>query len=458
MAQWHTYLEQNRSRFQEELLDLLRIPSISSLPEYAPEVQRGAEWVANRLQQAGLEQVEILATAGHPVVSASWLHAPDKPTILIYGHFDTQPVDPVDQWTSPPFTPTIRDGRVYARGASDDKGNMLIPILAVETLLNTTGVLPVNVKFFLEGQEEIGSPQIPDLLAAERERFACDMVISADAGQWSEQQPCIWVGCKGLAGIQIDVQGPLRDLHSGLYGGVLQNPIHALVHILDSLRAPDGTILVEGFLESARPLSPEEQTLIGNVPFDEAAYQRQVGVPTLFGEPGYSTLERNWARPTLEINGIWGGFQGEGVKTVIPATAHAKITCRIVAGQEPEQIVGLLTDHIHRHTPPGVTVVVQPLPGRARPYLMPSDHPGNRAAHRVLQELYGVAPYYTRVGATLPVADLFLRTLNADTVSFGFLLDDEQFHAPDEFFRLASFERGQRAYCRLLEELGRLAG
>ncbi len=458
MSQWHTYLEQNRSRFQEELLDLLRIPSISSLPEYAPEVQHGAEWVANRLQRAGLEQVEILATAGHPVVSAAWLHAPDKPTILIYGHFDTQPVDPVDQWTSPPFTPTIRDGRVYARGASDDKGNMLIPILAVETLLTTTGVLPVNVKFFLEGQEEIGSPQIPDLLAAERERFACDMVISADAGQWSEQQPCIWVGCKGLAGIQIDVQGPPSDLHSGLYGGVLQNPIHALVHILNSLRATDGTILVEGFLESARPLSPEERTLIGNVPFDEAAYQRQVGVSTLFGEPGYSTLERNWARPTLEINGIWGGFQGAGVKTVIPATAHAKITCRIVAGQEPEQIVDLLTDHIQRHTPPGVTVLVKPLPGRARPYLMPSDHPGNRAAHRVLEELYGVAPYYTRVGATLPVADLFLRTLNADTVSFGFLLDDEQFHAPDEFFRLASFERGQRAYCRLLEELGRLAG
>ncbi len=454
MAAWHKYLEQNRSAFQEQLLDLLRIPSVSSLPEHAADVQRAAKWVANRLQRAGIAQVEVLQTGGHPVVSGAWCHAPGKPTILIYGHFDTQPVDPLDAWTTPPFEPTVRDGRVYARGASDDKGNMLLPIIAVEALLHTTGSLPVNVKFFLEGQEEIGSPQIPTFLSAERERFACDMVMSADAGQWSEEQPCIWVGSKGLAGCQIDVQGPRSDLHSGLYGGVLQNPIHALVRILDSMRGPDGTILVEGFLESARALMDEERALIRSIPFEEEAYMRRHGVPALFGEPGYSTLERNWARPTLEINGIWGGFQGEGTKTVIPAEAHAKITCRLVTGQEPDAIVALLTRHVQRHTPPGVTARVQALPGSARPYLMPTDHPGNHAAHRVLARLYGRAPYYTRVGATLPVADLFLRTLDAYTVSFGFLLDDEQFHAPDEFFRLASFERGQSAYCMLLEELG----
>lgn len=454
MAEWQAYLQQQRDRFTDELLELLRIPSISSLPEHAQDVQRAAEWVAARLERAGLEQVAVLSTGGHPVVYGSWLHAPDKPTVLIYGHFDTQPVDPIEQWSTPPFEPSIRDGRVYARGASDDKGSMLVAILAVEALLRTAGRLPLNVKFLLEGQEEIGSPEIPAFLEAERERFACDMVISADSLQWSEQQPAILIGSKGLAAIQIDVQGPATDLHSGLFGGVLENPIHALVRILDSLRDSDGTILVDGFLEAAEPLSEQDRQLIGAVPFDEQAYRARLGVPDLAGEPGYSTLERNWARPTLEVNGIWGGFQGAGVKTVIPGTAHAKITCRLVAGQEPERIVEMLSEHVRRHTPPGVRATVQPLPGRARPYLMPVDHPGNRAARRVLQELYGVEPIYTRVGGSVPISELFLRTLGCYSVGFGFILDDEQFHAPDEFFRLASFERGQVAYCMLLEELG----
>ena len=453
MTTWQTYLDDHREVHRRDLLEFLSIPSISSLPEFSDDVQRAAEWVANRLRRTGVEDVAVLPTAGHPVVYGAWLHAPGKPTILIYGHFDTQPVDPVELWTSPPFEPTIRDGRVYARGASDDKGNMLAPILAVEALLEATGTLPVNVKFFFEGQEEIGSPDIPPFLTQERERFACDLVLSADGSQWSEHEPHLVVGLKGLAGLQIDVRGARTDLHSGLYGGAVQNPIHALVRLLDSMRAPHGTIAVDGFYDDVIPLTPADRALIAQVPFDQQAFQAEIGVPDIFGEPGYSTLERIWARPTLEVNGIWGGFQGQGTKTVLPNAAHAKITCRLVADQEPSRIVELLTAHIRAHAPVGVEVEVTPMPASARPYLLPAAHWGNRAAHRVLAKLYGREPYYTRMGGSIPVCDLFRTHLGADTVMFGFGLPDEQFHAPDEFFRLSSFERGQRAYVMLLEEL-----
>lgn len=455
MTTWQVYLDQHRDDNQGDLVEFLRIPSISSLPEHTPDVQQAAQWVADRLRRAGMEHVAILPTAGHPVVYGSWTHAPGKPTILIYGHFDTQPVDPLDLWTNPPFEPVIRDNRIYARGASDDKGNMLVPILAVEALLRSTGTLPVNVKFFFEGQEEIGSPDIPAFLLAERERFACDLVLSADGGQWGENEPHLVVGLKGLAGLQIDLRGARADLHSGLYGGAVQNPIHALVRLLDTMRTPDGAITVASFYDDVLPLTPDDRALIAEVPYDEQKFKDDIGITSLFGEPGYSTFERIWARPTLEINGIWGGFQGEGVKTVLPNTAHAKITCRLVANQEPARIVELLTKHIEAHTPAGVNVEVTPLAASARPYLLQADHWGNRAARRVLAELYGREPYYTRSGGSIPVCDLFRTHLGADTVIFGFGLDDEQFHAPDEFYRLASFERGQRAYILLLEELGR---
>jgi acetylornithine deacetylase/succinyl-diaminopimelate desuccinylase-like protein len=454
MPQWETYLHAQRDRFLNELLEFLRIPSVSALPSHAEDVERAAAWVAGRMRAADIEGIRILPTGGHPVVYGEWRHAPGKPTILIYGHFDTQPVDPVELWSHPPFEPVVRDGRVYARGASDDKGNMLAPILAVEAMLKAHGALPVNLKFFFEGQEEIGSPQIPDFVVANRELLACDFVVSADGGQWGEDQPSLCIGSKGLCGLQIDVRGARGDLHSGIYGGAVANPIHGLVRILDSMRGADGKIQVEGFYDAVRPLSDADRAMIAAVPFDEAAYKEQLGVAKLFGEPGYTTLERAWARPTLEVNGIWGGFQGEGVKTVLPAEAHAKITCRLVPDQEPERILPLLTAHVEKYTPPGVRVTVHPHPATARPYLMPSDHPGLNAARDVLTELYGKAPLYTRLGGTLPVCELFQRHLNAYTVMFAFALDDEQFHAPDEFFRLTSFERAQQAYCRLLERIG----
>jgi len=450
-----TYLQENEPRYTDELLDFLRIPSISALPERADDVRQAAQWVADRLTAAGLDNIQILPTGGHPVVYADWLHAPGRPTIMIYGHFDVQPADPLALWGSPPFEPVIHDDRVYARGASDDKGNMLIPILAVEALLQSEGAMPVNVKFFLEGQEEIGSPQLPAFIAERRDLLACDLVVSADGGQYDETHPALLVSSKGLGGVQIDVRGARTDLHSGVYGGAVANPIHALTHIIDSMRDTEGKILVEGFYDKVAPLSTEDRAAIAAVPFDEAALRGQVGVDALVAEPGYTPQEHMAARPTLEVNGIWGGFQGEGTKTVLPAEAHAKITCRLVPDQDPATIRDLLAAHVARHAPPGVTVAVQPLPGAARPYYIPTDHWGSRAATAVLTEVYGVEPYQSRTGGSIPVCELFLDTLGVYTVGFAFGLRDEQIHAPDEFFRLGSFRRGQRAYAGLLHELGR---
>lgn len=451
---WQRYLDENQNRFLDELTEFLRIPSISSLPEHAGDVQQAAEWVAARMERAGIEGVRIMPTGGHPVVYGEWLHAPGKPTVMIYGHFDVQPVDPIDEWESPPFEPVVKGGRIYARGSNDDKGNMLVPILAVEALLQSEGKLPVNVKFFFEGQEEIGSPTLPNFITANQNLFACEMVISADGGQYSEDEPALLVGLRGLAALQIDVRGPAYDLHSGMYGGAIQNPIHALVRLLDSMRGADGRILVEGFYDRVRELTPGEREQIAAVPFDEDEYKAQISIDETFGEPGYTTRERTWARPTLEINGIWGGFQGAGTKTVLPAEAHAKITCRLVADQDPVEISELIASHVEKHRPPGVQVMVQRLPSSGSPYLMSADHPGNVAARDVLVELYGKEPYYVRSGGSIPVCTLFLNTLGVYTVNFAFALNDEKQHSPNEFFRLSSFAKGQGAYCKLLHRLG----
>lgn len=454
MSTWASYLDREQPRFVEEFLDFCRIPSISSLPEHAGDVRRAARWVAARLAAAGLEHVEILETGGHPMVYADHLHAPGKPTVLIYGHFDTQPVDPLALWDADPFDPQVRDGRVYARGASDDKGGMLAPILAAEALLATEGTLPVNVKFFFEGQEEIGSPTMGPFVSANRERFACDLVVSADGGQWAEDQPALALAFKGLCALQIDVKGAYRDLHSGTYGGAVANPIHALAQILASMRGADGKILVDGFFDGVRDLTEDDRARIAAVAFDEDTYRRDLQVDALFGEPGYTTLERAWARPTLEVNGVWGGFQGEGVKTVLPNEAHAKITCRLVADQVPRNVADAIEAHVKKVAPPGVRVSVTKLPHGAMPYEMPFDHPGNVAAAAVHRRLYGKEPYFIRVGGSIPVVGMFQEALGAYTVCFAFGLDDENIHAPNEFYRLSSLRRGQEAYALLLHELG----
>lgn len=453
MPQYENYLQTHQSRFLSELLDFLRIPSVSALSEHAADVQQTADWVAERMKAAGIPDVCCLPTGGAPVVYGEWLQAPGKPTILIYGHYDVQPVDPVELWTDPPFEPVVRHDKVYARGASDDKGNMLIPIIAVEAMLATEGTLPVNLKFFFEGEEEIGSPHLMEFMQKYSQKFVCDLVVSADGVQWGEDQPRLLIGFKGLCALQIDVFGPETDLHSGIYGGTIQNPIHALVHILNSMHNPSGRIEVEGFYGGVVSLTETERNQMAAIPYDGSDYKAKLGVTELFGEPGYTTWERAWVRPTLEVNGIWGGFQEEGVKTVIPKEAHAKITCRLVPDQDPCDIIKRIINHVEAHTPIGVKAVVHSEPSTASAYFIPQDHPGNQIAYDTLEALYGKPPYYTRLGGTLPMCNLFLDILGVYTVTFAFGLEDEKPHAPDEFFRLRSFRRGQLAYCKLLERL-----
>lgn len=453
MSDWQNYLSERRERHLGDLVDFLRIPSISSLPQHNEDVARAAAWVADRLKAAGLEEVRIMPTAGHPVVCGQWLHAAGKPTVMIYGHFDVQPVDPVDLWSNPPFEPAIRNGRVYARGASDDKGNMLAPLLAIEALQQTSGRLPVNVKVFFEGQEEIGSPDLPAFIAEHRSQLSCDMIFSADGGQWDEDRPAVVIGRRGLCALQVDVKGAAGDLHSGTYGGAILNPIQALADLIASLHHPDGRVAVEGFYDDVRELGDEDKAHFKAVPYGDAELISELGIRGVHGEPGFSTCERLWARPTLEFNGIWGGFQGEGSKTVIPSRAHAKISCRLVPNQDPEKVLAQVQSHIEKHSASAVTVSTRQSAGHAYPVSAPVDHPGNLAAAAVFRKLYSKTPYVVGMGGTIPVCGLFSKHLNADVINFAFGLKDENIHAPDEFFRIASFERAQKAWGLLLETL-----
>jgi acetylornithine deacetylase/succinyl-diaminopimelate desuccinylase-like protein len=458
MTPWETYLIQQKERLLNELMDFLRIPSISALSAHAGDVQRAAQWVEARMKAAGIESVRILPTGGHPVVYGEWLRAPGKPTLLIYGHFDTQPVDPLNLWDHPPFEPVIKNGRIYARGVADDKGNLFIPIIVVEAILKTSGRLPVNLKFLFEGQEELGSPQLPSFIEKHKDLLSCDLVLSADGGQWDENHPGLVLGTRGLAAVFLDIKGPDHDLHSGTYGGTVANPLHALVQILDSMHDPNGRITVDGFYDDVRVLSEEERAQIAKVPFVESEYLHETGSPSIFGEPGFTTYERGWARPTLEINGLWGGFEGEELKTVLPREAHAKVSCRLVADQDPSKIADLLIRHIHRVAPPGVTVTATEFQSGSIPYLIPPNHPGLKVAASVLKEVYGKEPYHIRMGGSIPVNALFLQSLRAYTVVFAFSLRDENQHSPNEFFRLAGYDRGQKAYGMFLERMGERTG
>ncbi|MBX7214664.1 MAG: dipeptidase [Thermoflexales bacterium] len=449
---WSSYLSAHRDRFISEHLAFDRIPSISSLPQHKDDVRAAAAWAVRRMQQAGLANAGILETEGHPCAYAEWLGAPGAPTLLFYGHFDVQPVDPVSLWTTPPFEPTIRDGRIYARGATDDKAGVLSLIQAIESVLVSEGRLPVNVKLLFEGEEEIGSPNLRALLAARKAQLACDHIISVDGGQWSEKDGGILVSLKGLCGLQINVHGAATDLHSGVFGGAVANPLAALAHILAALRDPDGRVLVDGFYDDVVPLTPAERAAMAEVPFDGDELRDRVKVSALAGEKGYTPIERMWARPTLDVNGMWGGFQGAGVKTVLPGEAHAKITCRLVANQDPQKIIERIIAHVRRVTPPGVRVDFEPSKGTAYPYSMPLDHPVNEAIKRTLTQVYGKPPYYIRMGGSVPVTGQFERELGSKVATLAFGLDDEQMHAPDEFWRLSSLDKALKAYALFLHE------
>jgi acetylornithine deacetylase/succinyl-diaminopimelate desuccinylase-like protein len=451
---WQEYLADNQQRFVDELLEFLRIPSVSTDSAYAGDVRNAAQWIAVRMEQAGIEGVQILETDGHPIVYGEWLHAKGQPTLLVYGHFDVQPADPLHLWTNPPFEPTVVDDLVYARGASDMKGNDLLPVIACEALLQTTGTIPVNVKFLFEGEEEIGSPSLEPFISAHQELLACDMVVCADGGVGSKSAPIVNVGRRGLIGLEVHVKSASTDLHSGGAGGIAPNAIHALTHILDSMRDSEGRILVEGFYDDVRPLTEEDRAEIAKYPFDEMDYRLKTGVKAFFGEPEFTPQERNTVRPTLEINGIWGGYQGEGTKTVIPREAFAKITCRLVPDQKPAQIQQLVAAHIRSHAPAEVDVTVTTAPGDAEAYVLDRNHPGLAALEEALTAASDAAPVRVRAGGTVPITAMFKNILGVDTVTLGATLGHDGAHAPNEHYSLSNFARIQSVFCMLFEKIG----
>ncbi|TQR04052.1 dipeptidase [Psychrobacillus soli] len=452
----NNYFTEKRETHLEELKQFLRIPSISSLSEHKNDMQKGAEWLADSCKRAGLENVIIDKTNGHPVVYADWLHADDKPTILVYGHYDVQPVDPLNLWESEPFNPEVRDNKLYARGASDDKGQVFMHVKAVEALLQTEGSLPVNVKFLIEGEEEVGSPNLEAYIVENKAKLAADVIVISDTGMQGPGQPAVCYGLRGLCGVQIDVKGAKGDLHSGLYGGGVQNSIHALVSVLDSFRDAEGTIQVEGFYDNVRPLLDEEREAYKALGFDEEELKKEVGVEELFGEKGYSHLERVWARPTLEVNGVFGGFSGEGIKTVLPSEAGAKITCRLVPDQNPDEIVAKLKAHIEKNKPTGVTVTVTEF-DKGKPFITPFDHPAIQAAGRSYEKVYNVPTAYTRGGGSIPIVAAFDEILGLPVVLMGFGLSSENFHAPNEHFHLENFDQGLRVIGDYYYELAHLS-
>ncbi len=438
----------------EDLMAFVRIPSQSGTPDRQPDVLRAAAWLADRLRRRPFDHVALMPTARHPVVYADCLRAPGRPTVLIYGHYDVQPPEPLALWQSPPFEPAIRDGKLFGRGAADDKGGVLAAIAGAEAYLAAHPQPDLNLRFCFEGEEEIGSPSIRAFLQAHRDQLACDLVVSADGAQWSERQPELILGLRGGCALEIHVEGPRTDLHSGTYGGSILNPIEALARLLASLRHPDGRIAVEGFYDGVAEASAFDRAEIARVPFDEAAYRAETGVPALHGEPGFSPVERCWIRPTLEINGIWGGHTGGGPKTIIPASAHAKLTCRLVPDQDPVRIPELIERHLLRHAPAGVRVSVTPGGFAAKPYRLAADHPAVAVAAGVLREVFGVAPYLTRSGGSVPILMTFLEVLQAPSLMYGAATEDSQLHAPNEFVYESCVHRTAQCFALLLARLG----
>lgn len=433
----------DRPRYLRELTEFLSIPSVSSDVARRPELRQAAEWVAAQL---GFANGRIVETEGHPVVLGEWLGAPGAPTILVYGHYDVQPPGDEAEWETPPFSPSVRDGRIYARGATDDKGPMLVPLKVAEAFLDQLGAMPLNVRFLFEGEEEVGSPSLAGFLRDHRPELAADLVISADGAMWRASEPSIAIAAKGLLALDLVVSGPRADLHSGRHGGAVQNPLHALAQILAGLHEPDGTVAVAGFYDDVAPLTVADRTALARVPFDEEAYRDEVGVPALYGEPGFTALERLWTRPTLEVNGVEGG----GWFTVIPRRARAHVTCRLVPDQEPAVILDAIVGHVRTHRPAGVEVDVEVAPGAAPAYAIPADHVAVRAATSALHAVYPDSEtLLVRIGGTLPAASLFEEILGLKTILFSFSTADERLHAPNEFFRLSRLHDGMRAWAEL---------
>jgi len=448
------YLETNRDMLLHKLKDFLKIPSISTDSTYQEDVKEAAQFVANYVENIGFSNVEMMETEGHPLVYAEYMEAgPEAPTVLFYGHYDVQPVDPLDEWDSDPFEPEIRGDRLYARGASDDKGQVFMHLAVFEAYMKTKGALPINVKLCIEGEEEIGSANLYHVLEEKREQFASDFVVISDSGMVAKNQPTILYGLKGFTGLEITVHGPDQDLHSGLYGGAVRNPIMALTHILASMKNEDEVITVDGFYNDVIPLSEKERELIAKV--DGEDYEATTGVTETVSEKGYNAKEHTMARPTFEINGIYGGYQGEGTKTIIPSSATAKITCRLVPDQEPEEIQQLLVEHIKRVTPTGVNVDVTLEKLSSKAYMVEPDHPLIQTAAKCYEKAFGKETVFVRMGGSIPVVEWLDQLYQVPIILLGFGTPEDRLHSPNESFPLDSFDKGMQTIVYYWDEVAK---
>jgi acetylornithine deacetylase/succinyl-diaminopimelate desuccinylase-like protein len=449
----NAYLEGSAHRQLEELIEWLRIPSVSTQSEHREDMARAAQWLANHLEDIGLDHVEVVETGGHPLVYGDWLHARDGgPTVLIYGHYDVQPVDPLDRWTTPPFEPSVRGDDLYARGTTDDKGQLFALIKALQALLDVRGELPVNIKVIAEGDEESGAPTLESYIKENHKRLAADVCLISDTSIISPHLPSITYGLRGIWGCELIVRGPRHDLHSGEYGGVVHNPAQALAELIASMHDSEGRVAVIGFYDDVVDLDPSERQKLAQVPYHEAEIAEETGVPALYGEPGFTPVERIGVRPTLEINGMWGGFIGEGFKTVIPAEARARISCRLVPDQDPEQIARVVTEHVKRVAPPTVSIEVIPLFGIGAVLIDP-EVPAIRAAKRAYELAFGAAPVFIRGGGGIPIVSTFQDLLKAQVILMGFGLPDDKAHAPNEKIHLPTFYRGIRTAVQFMDQL-----
>jgi acetylornithine deacetylase/succinyl-diaminopimelate desuccinylase-like protein len=440
MQVWNDYLAENKQRFLDELLDLLRIPSVSADSKYKADVARCADAVKENLQQAGCDKVEICPTPGHPIVYGEKMIDPSKPTVLVYGHYDVQPPDPLELWHSGPFEPVIKDEKIYARGACDDKGQMFMHVKALEVMVKTN-TLPCNVKFMIEGEEEVGSANLGKFLEANKEKLKADIVLVSDTSMISMENPSLETGLRGLAYMEVEVTGPNRDLHSGVYGGAVANPINILCKMIASLHDENNHITIPGFYDKVDDLSDAERNALNSAPFELSEYKKDLDVNEVWGEKGYTTLERTGTRPTLDVNGIWGGYTGEGAKTVLPSKASAKISMRLVPHQSSEEISAMFQKHFESIAPNFVKVKVTAHHG-GEPVVTPTDSPAYKAAEKAIQTAFGKDPIPTRGGGSIPIIALFEKVLGLKTVLLGFGLDNDNIHSPNEKYDIFNYFKG----------------
>ncbi|MBI2619702.1 MAG: dipeptidase [Ignavibacteriales bacterium] len=452
MQQVISYVDSNKDRYLSELKEFLAIPSVSSQKNHDADVRRCAQWVADQMKTVGMQNTQVFETPGHPIVYSDWRGAPGKPTILFYGHYDVQPVDPVNLWTSPPFEATIRGENLYARGSADDKGQVFIHLKAIEAYMKNHGSLPINLKMIIEGEEEVGSENLEDFVKQHKDLLKADLVLISDSSMFAKGVPSVCYGLRGIAYMEVEVSGPNRDLHSGSFGGSVHNPIQALSEIIASLHDKNGKVTVQGFYRDVRPLSKAERAAYKKLPWNDKKYAKDLGVAQLYGEKGFTTLERLWARPTLECNGIWGGYIEEGAKTVLPSKGFAKISMRIVPDQDSQKVARLFEKHLQKIAPKTVDVKVRALHG-GEPAITPIESPGVQAAVAALEKGFGKKPLYQREGGSIPIVVQFKKILGLDTVLLGFGLPDENAHAPDEHINLDNFFGGIRTSVHFYEEL-----